>query len=282
MSDKLPVVAAIPNYNMGNSLDQLLPQILEQAYDEVYVLDDASTDHSRDVAAAYGADVRFVGGEYNAGAGANRNRIIGALGHEALIHFIDADMRLHSERNPERIRDALHDETVAFAGGLVLDTDDRQHFVNYGPRIGARTNLSGIYQYRFHALAARSPEKAAAFRQKHIRLLESWPDTLATPRSRQTFWVLESNLFIHSATFERLGGFNPRLRFHEIQDLAIRCERAGLSRRFEPSVAAKHTDVQVRRSRYAEMMAAETRIIRKHGLYEWLVSADRFSAKTTT
>ena len=51
MTRELPVVAAIPNYNMGEHLRRLLPQVLAQHYDAVFVLDDASTDESADVVA---------------------------------------------------------------------------------------------------------------------------------------------------------------------------------------------------------------------------------------
>jgi len=49
MPNQSPVVAAIPNYNMADSLRKLLPQVLSQSYDGVFVLDDASTDDTVDV-----------------------------------------------------------------------------------------------------------------------------------------------------------------------------------------------------------------------------------------
>ncbi|MDT5306680.1 MAG: hypothetical protein QOE48_2355, partial [Mycobacterium sp.] len=94
MVRQLPVVAAIPNFNMAESLRRLIPQVLAQRYDAVYVLDDASTDHSVDVANEYGRDVSVVQSLENRGAGANRNQIMDQVGDEAIIHFIDADMDL--------------------------------------------------------------------------------------------------------------------------------------------------------------------------------------------
>ena len=60
MANALPVVAAIPNFNMGESLRNLLPQVLAQGYDRVFVLDDASTDNTVDVVADFGDDVTLV------------------------------------------------------------------------------------------------------------------------------------------------------------------------------------------------------------------------------
>jgi hypothetical protein len=44
MSAGLPVIAAIPNYNMGEHFRRLLTQLVNQDYDRIFVLDDASTD----------------------------------------------------------------------------------------------------------------------------------------------------------------------------------------------------------------------------------------------
>ena len=60
MPKELPVVPAIPNYNMGDNLRRLLPQALAQNYDTVFVLDDASTDHSVDVVSEFGDEVKLV------------------------------------------------------------------------------------------------------------------------------------------------------------------------------------------------------------------------------
>jgi glycosyltransferase involved in cell wall biosynthesis len=60
MVRQLPVVAAIPNFNMADSLRRLIPQVMAQCYDAVYVLDDASTDHSFDVVNEFGSDVTMV------------------------------------------------------------------------------------------------------------------------------------------------------------------------------------------------------------------------------
>src|SRR6266404_580688 len=93
----LPVVVAIPAYNAEQTLGNLLPQVLEQEYDRVYVLDDRSTDHTLDIAYSFGRDVSVVHGEKNVGSGANRNRIIGKIG-PSVIHFLDADVTLNSDK----------------------------------------------------------------------------------------------------------------------------------------------------------------------------------------
>ncbi|HEX2213020.1 MAG TPA: glycosyltransferase family A protein, partial [Mycobacterium sp.] len=92
----LPVVAAIPNYNMGRHLRLLLPQVLERGYDRIYVLDDGSTDDSVDVVEGFNGAVKLVRSAQNQGCTANRNQIIDHVGDDELIHFIDADMDLET------------------------------------------------------------------------------------------------------------------------------------------------------------------------------------------
>ena len=60
MAEQIPVVAAIPNYNMGDNLRRLLPQILAQSYDRIFVLDDASTDHGVDVVGEFRKEVKLL------------------------------------------------------------------------------------------------------------------------------------------------------------------------------------------------------------------------------
>ena len=75
----LPIIAAIPNYNMAEQLATLLPQIIQQGYDAIYVLDDVSTDDSREVVKRFAPKVTLIAGDRNLGAGGNRNRILSAL-----------------------------------------------------------------------------------------------------------------------------------------------------------------------------------------------------------
>lgn len=69
MTKHMPVVAAIPNYNMGHHLRLLLPQVLERGYDRVFVLDDGSTDDSVEVVNSFnGGAVRLVRAPQNQAA----------------------------------------------------------------------------------------------------------------------------------------------------------------------------------------------------------------------
>ena len=64
---KLPIIAAVANYNMANQLEHLLPTLVEHDYDGIFVLDDASTDESRSVVESVSSDITFVAGPSRAG-----------------------------------------------------------------------------------------------------------------------------------------------------------------------------------------------------------------------
>jgi GT2 family glycosyltransferase len=269
----LPVVAAIPNYNMAASLGELLPQLTSQNYADIFVLDDASTDHSRDVAADF-SDITFVAGAENAGAGANRNRIQGALGYNAIIHFIDADMDSVTPNVPEVAQDVLS-ERAGFVGGLIRQANGLQHFFNFGPRQSLKNDFTSLLQMHAGSMAGEDIQRAKAIRERFPTLLKDWPDLASEPQPRRVFWNAEANLLIRSDVFASVGGFDPRLRDHEIQDLAIRLHDAGFEQRFDPALEARHKEVQVRSgNRNLQMLKAEWQITRKHGLRGWLLPAN--------
>lgn len=137
-SDRLPVTAAIPAYNAESTLEPLLKTVLEQEYDQIFVLDDASTDATYELAHTYEPDITAVRGMENVGSGANRNRIIQVLDGRTIIHFLDADLRLNSEQTPELARHAATQPAVGYVGGLIRDPNGRQNPYNYGPEWSVR------------------------------------------------------------------------------------------------------------------------------------------------
>jgi N-acetylglucosaminyl-diphospho-decaprenol L-rhamnosyltransferase len=268
MAERLPVVAAVPNYNMADSLTVLLPQLLAQDYDDIYILDDASTDNSREVVGSFGKDVKFVTGTVNKGAGANRNRIIPMLeGKDMIIHFLDADTECLSDDIPGTVRDLAIDPAVSFTGGLVRGEDGWQNVWNFGPRMSLHAALHAPIQEIIGRNLAKDIAVASRLRSTFDRYLQDWPNPFERPRERRTFWVIESNLVIRSADLQGIGGYDEKLREHEIQDLAIRFAKKGLIAKFNPAVELLQKKVDVRDyDRSKEMNRAAAYIARKHGI----------------
>lgn len=277
-SHGLEVVAVIPHYNDSEQLPTTINDSLEDGYQHVYVLDDASPDKEAFEAAveAYDPlDVTVVRGQDNRGAGSNRNRIlevepIQAAAGKTLLHFMDADVSLTTSDNPQAIRDIFDDPTIGMAGGLFVGANGRQHALNYGGAFTAAAHVAGIMQLHAESLIDKGKTgQAVAFRQRYHALLKDWPDTLETPQARDVYWVIEANSMLPAAVSKAMGGY-PNIRFHEVQGLAHELEAAGLRRRFDPRVAVHHPEEQQTLRHATDQASATIALIRKYGLNRFL------------
>jgi glycosyltransferase involved in cell wall biosynthesis len=89
---KQPLVSVvIPNHNYARFLPQAIESVLEQRYEalEVLVVDDGSTDHSRDVLSRYEGRVRLFLQPKGGVAGARNRGIAESRGE--LVAFLDSD-----------------------------------------------------------------------------------------------------------------------------------------------------------------------------------------------
>jgi GT2 family glycosyltransferase len=273
----LPVVAAIPNYNMATELVVLLPQLLDQNYSDIFVLDDASIDDSRAVVESYGPRVTFVGGDINIGAGGNRNRVIKALRYDALIHFLDADTELETKDVVSVIKQTIPAGDFGFVGGLVKTKSGMPLVWNYGPRPGLKSDIAAIRQYQLERLLVTDISKAEAFHKRHTKLLKDWPDPLVSPVKTQTYWCSEANMVICSATFAKFNGFDEIIRETEISDFAVRLHRAGFASYFNPAFVVRHTEAEVRDYNRRSVKDRERwQLARRYGIRNWLLSADKY------
>ncbi len=92
MEKKAPLVSVIiPTFNRGWSLQKAIDSVLEQSFSdfELIVVDDGSTDNSKDILDAYRDKISIIT-QPNKGVSAARNRGIGAARGEH-IAFLDSD-----------------------------------------------------------------------------------------------------------------------------------------------------------------------------------------------
>lgn len=274
MPSRPQVVAAIPNYNMGEHLSRLLPQMLTQGYDHVFVLDDASTDDSVDVVAGFAGDVTMVRSAQNRGAGANRNQIIDHVDDATLIHFVDADMDVVSRETASLAADLMQfyqPRGIGALGGLVRRADGSQDPFNYGPVFSLRGNLTSI-PWMLDGVRDVAAVRAVATKVP-LPGTRHWPNIFAEPTPTPTYWLHEGNLVIGAGAFKAIGGYDARIRSHEAQDLAIRLDRIGVGRQFDPRIELIHHYIDVRgKSRRRYEREAAYYLIRKHGLVRFLTA----------
>ena len=207
MAEHLPVVAVIPNYNMGDNLGKLLPEVLAQRYDCVFVLDDASTDHSLDVIRGFNDEVKLVRSPENRGAGANRNQIIDHIADGVLIHFIDADMDLATAEIPAVAREVVGryaDRGVGLVGGLIRQLDGGQFPYNYGAVFSLWGNLTSNFPGLINRLREK-PRLAQTVQRVAAPFTTDWPNVLEPPVPAPVYWVSEANMLVYSSVFDRLA-----------------------------------------------------------------------------
>ena len=101
--DKPGVSVVIPAYTYARFLPKAIDSILKQDYPnyEIIVVDDGSTDNTKEVVAVYGDKVRYIY-QKNAGLPAARNTGIKAAGYN-FVGFLDAD----DEWMPNRMSEAM-------------------------------------------------------------------------------------------------------------------------------------------------------------------------------
>ena len=221
----------------------------------------------------FGAEVHLVRSHENRGAGANRNQIIGHVPDGALIHFIDADMELQTTETAAVAREVVAryaDQGVGMIGGLVSRADGCQEPNNYG----AVCSLWGNFTSNFPLIIDRlrgKPRLARAIQRAVAPMMKNWPNVLQPPAPASVYWLHEGNMLVYSSLFRSVGGYDRLMRCHEIQDLAIRFEKMGIKRQFDPSIKVIHHHIDVRgKNRHKWANKSMLYLIRKHGLFRWL------------
>jgi glycosyltransferase involved in cell wall biosynthesis len=269
MASKPPVVAVVCHYNMVASLKKLLKQIGDQGYDHIYVLDDASTDRSIESLPKQYKNARFILGDHNRGPAGNRNRILeidDQFPPDAIIHFLDADVKLISQDNPTIIRQKFEEESRQLMGGKVIMPNGQPSIFNYGPRHSLYAAISGWTVMFVERLYKSSPRRANRFYHRFHFLLKDWPNIAEPVDRRPIFWCEEANLMVRYNIFQAVGGYDGHLRYHEIQDLAFKLEKIDVPRFFDAAVVVEHPFfVLNNKSLWLRQFKASWQLIFKYG-----------------
>ena len=201
----------VPVFNGGRFVDRAIESILAQTYRavEIVIVDDGSTDNTRQVVARYGAQVRYLASS-NRGVSAARN-----LGAAAAIGdwlaFLDADDWYF----PERLQ--WHAELIARDPSLDFLTGDYEYRREDGSLISRsmETRLAGRMMLEKANGAATVVMQAPDF-EKFVT--EHFGDT--------------HTLSVPAGTFKALGGYPEGFRVcedvHFLIRLVSRSHRAGV------------------------------------------------------
>ena len=207
---------------LGACLDSVARQHISGGL-ETIVVDNASTDGTRDLLHRYAGQIRAVENEHNLGFGAGNN-----LGAETargrILFFLNPDTELLSSDVLERLTQIAEHPEVGIVGPMLVNPD-------------------GTLQ----ASCARDPSivRALAIGVGAHRLLPDSilarvaPDHSTHDRALDTDWVMGAAIAVPANVFRGLGGF-WEMAYGEEQDLAYRIRERGLRVRFDPSVRVMH------------------------------------------
>ena len=94
----IPVSVIIPTYNRSHCLGDAIDSVLAQTHKnlEIIVVDDGSTDGTKDIVRSYGWPVKYIY-QTNQGVSAARNRGIKEARSE-WIAFLDSDDEWHQKK----------------------------------------------------------------------------------------------------------------------------------------------------------------------------------------
>lgn len=138
----------VPAFNAEATIEETLRSVLAQTYRpiEVVVVDDGSTDRTRDVVARYGDGVRCVA-QSNAGDAAARNRGIGEA-RGSLLAFIDADDLWREDKLEQQVGLLEGDATVGGVQCGALYVDDALRPFEARPAPSGRMDVLDVLLFR--------------------------------------------------------------------------------------------------------------------------------------
>lgn len=197
MGKDLLVSAIIPTYNRSNIVVEAIDSILSQTYRniEIIVVDDGSTDDTRERLRRYGNRIRMIS-QQNAGPGIARNRGIAAARGE-LIAFLDSDdlwLPTKIERQVLQLQKAGQSVPCSLAN--IVMRSDNMEVTSFDISLLNPALEEGIWLNVDDILATR-------------------------------FVLFNQAVVIRRAVLDQMGGFDESLRFQEDYDLPLRLSLEG-------------------------------------------------------
>lgn len=269
----MKLTAAIPNYNGLPNLKLLLPRLIEQEFDTVYLLDDASTDDSVVYVRQNFPSINVIAGTTNLGPGGNRNRII-EHEQDGIILFVDADIELPQQDIRATIETKFQDEEIGAIGWLIYTKENRPMWWNYGYEMNPLREAAAYTIEKMLSLNL-SPEQKLQLQILARPYTHNLDIEWSEPTERETDWVAEGFFAIKAKSFSAIGGFDTNFRYHEGQDLFKRIREACHEKvLFSPVLYAKHLEIEVRKEkRGTDKLESKFYFFQKH----WGMSRDIFN-----
>ena len=203
------VSVVILSYNRAHLLPTVLDRVLALPVDEIFVVDNGSSDGSQDIAREYHERVRLIEADHNMGA-AGRNLAVEAARNELVIHLDDDSYPLPGA--VEALAALFEQQPrLGVAGGLVRDVDVDGNTL--------RETELGTFDWFLRANHRGDPPP------------EGWP----------TFFFPECGCMVRRSAFLEVGGFYAPYFFMTSEvDVSTRMLKAGWDVRYAPAAVFEH------------------------------------------
>jgi cellulose synthase/poly-beta-1,6-N-acetylglucosamine synthase-like glycosyltransferase len=229
------VTAIIPTHNYGRFLKRAIESVFAQAYfvAEIIVVDDGSTDDTREIAGQFGDRVRYIYQE-NAGVSAARNRGIAAATGE-WIAFLDADDWWLPEKIQLQVEAASRDSEVAlvYTGmwNVTPDGERTLHPATDVPQLWPKLRYSNCVSNGSCAMVRRSALLAEGGFDEGLRACEDWDMWIRLAR-KYKFAVVPEPVTAVAVWPQSLSTNNRKMleSTEAIMDKTLLCDLKGLHR----------------------------------------------------
>lgn len=268
----MKVYLAITAYNSAAYLRKLIPRVLREDFEHVFLLDDKSHDGTVKRFSTVSPRLTVVAGQQNLGPAGNRNRVLEHV-DDGITLFLDADVTLTTTKVVPAAKRLMANPRTAVVGGLILTKAGNWYPWNYGPE--ASPMLDSAYWILVKLLDQYPRDKNITefIRQYAPNLLGSPKIKAGSRRLYKTEVVTEANMLVRTRVLQKLGGFDAKMRYDESHDLCLRARQAGYTVQFSPAITVRHLESRVSSlSKPYDFIRAKAYYYRKH----WGMSPEMF------
>ncbi len=216
MSDEPTVSVVIPAYNAERYIGETLESVLAQTYRdfEVVVVDDGSTDGTREIVRNYGEPVRLVE-QPNSGPAAARNRgIREARGR--FIAFIDADDLWHPEKLALQVP-KFDSPQVGLVYCRVARVDAEGRVIEESVARNPQGWVFEDFLFRNHC-----PTSGAVVRKEAFERCGYFPEDMV--------WAEDWHLWLRIARFYQFAAVEKMLVHHRVHGASLTAKHWGMYR----------------------------------------------------